>query len=378
MRMQIAMFPEIEVSGAPFDRGVMYGRAARSRIERSVNLYADAVRELGLSASQMQEIVGRFLPIVEAFDAAYVEEMRGIAKGAERELIDIVIVNARTELLQLAKREAARRVPDKDGCTGVVVLPGRSATGKLIHAQNWDWRAECVDTGIVLRIRRDDGPDILTFTEAGGLARSGFNAAGVALTANYLECDRDYREIGTPLPFIRRKALEAEHVALAMRAVATTPKSASNNMMISHASGYAIDFECVPDEAFWLEPEDDLLVHANHWVSPAARARVRETGLSTVPESLYRDRRVRESLASPAGLRASDVKNALFDDWQSPYSVCRPPRQALTSNMIAATVAMIVMTPADGVMEIAPLPSENRQFASYLLKMDSSAQRLVA
>lgn len=376
--MQIAMFPEIEVSGAPFDRGVMYGRAARSRIERSVNLYADAVRELGLSASQMQEIVGRFLPIVEAFDAAYVEEMRGIAKGAERELIDIVIVNARTELLQLAKREAARRVPDKDGCTGVVVLPGRSATGKLIHAQNWDWRAECVDTGIVLRIRRDDGPDILTFTEAGGLARSGFNAAGVALTANYLECDRDYREIGTPLPFIRRKALEAEHVALAMRAVATTPKSASNNMMISHASGYAIDFECVPDEAFWLEPEDDLLVHANHWVSPAARARVRETGLSTVPESLYRDRRVRESLASPAGLRASDVKNALFDDWQSPYSVCRPPRQALTSNMIAATVAMIVMTPADGVMEIAPLPSENRQFASYLLKMDSSAQRLVA
>jgi len=35
-------------------------------------------------------------------------------------------------------------------------------------------------------------------TEAGGLARSGFNSAGVAITANYLESDRDYRQLGVP------------------------------------------------------------------------------------------------------------------------------------------------------------------------------------
>jgi hypothetical protein len=56
---------------------------------------------------------------------------------------------------------------------------------------------------VVVRILRDDGPDLLTFTEAGGLARSGFNSAGIAITANYLESDRDYRELGIPLPFIR-------------------------------------------------------------------------------------------------------------------------------------------------------------------------------
>ena len=41
-------------------------------------------------------------------------------------------------------------------------------------------------------LRRDDGPDLLTFTEAGALGRSGFNAAGIAITANYLRSDRDY------------------------------------------------------------------------------------------------------------------------------------------------------------------------------------------
>ncbi|TIP97213.1 MAG: acyl-CoA--6-aminopenicillanic acid acyltransferase, partial [Mesorhizobium sp.] len=74
-------------------------------------------------------------------------------------------------------------------CTGAVILPEATRNGRLIHGQNWDWKAECAETSVVLRIRRTDGPDLLTFTEAGGLARSGFNAAGIGITANYLESD---------------------------------------------------------------------------------------------------------------------------------------------------------------------------------------------
>jgi hypothetical protein len=84
----------------------------------------------------------------------------------------------------------------------------------------------------VLKIRRDDGPDILTFTEAGGLARLGLNSAGIAITANYLQSDRDYRRLGVPLALIRRNVLQQEHVALAMRTVYATPKSAANNMAV--------------------------------------------------------------------------------------------------------------------------------------------------
>src|SRR6202007_2163302 len=99
----------------------------------------------------------------------------------------------------------------------VVVLPEAAQSSCLVHAQNWDWKRECTETAVVLRIRRDDGPDILTFTEAGALARSGFNAAGIAITANYLESDRDYSRVGVPLALIRRKVLESPHLALAMR-----------------------------------------------------------------------------------------------------------------------------------------------------------------
>ena len=44
-----------------------------------------------------------------------------------------------------------------------------------------------------------------------------------------------------------------------------TPKAVSNNMIVSHTEGFAVSLECAPDEAFWITPDDGLIVHANHW-----------------------------------------------------------------------------------------------------------------
>jgi isopenicillin-N N-acyltransferase-like protein len=363
--MRADPFPIVAVSGTPEARGREYGRAASARIARSAELYRASLARHGLGPQRTAELLGHLVRRIEAFDADYVAEMRGIAEGSGMEFLDIALVNCRTEMLQLA--EDGDRLIDPDGCTGVVVLPEASADGGVIHAQNWDWRAECAETGVVLHVRRDDGPDVLTFTEAGALARAGVNSAGVAITANYLESDRDYRRLGVPLPLIRRKVLEQEHYAHALKVVACTPKSASNNMMVSAAGGIAIDFECAPDEAFTVFPEGGLLVHANHWRSPVALSKLRETGLSSVPDSLYRDLRVQSALAPKRGaITVADVKDALFDDWGTPHAVCRPPRPGEGGNL-SATVAMIVIRPAEGSMEIAPLPALNREFTTYRL-----------
>jgi isopenicillin-N N-acyltransferase-like protein len=60
------------------------------------------------------------------------------------------------------------------------------------------------------------------------------------------------------------------------------------------------------------------------------------------------------------------VKTALLDDFATPWSVCRPPREGLTST-VTATVAMVVMEPALGIMEVAPLPALNPRFTTYRL-----------
>ena len=166
--------------------------------------------------------------------------------------------------------------------------------------------------------------------------------------------------------------LESQHLALALRAVYVTPKSAANNMIVSHAEGVAIDFECAPDETFQVHPAEGLLVHANHFVSPVALAKLRDTGIANTPDSLYRDVRVRGLLAPQIGrLTRESVKAALLDDFATPWSVCRPPRPGVTE-VVSATVAMVVMEPALGVLEVAPLPALGARFTSYHLEVVDS------
>jgi isopenicillin-N N-acyltransferase like protein len=370
-------FPLIEISGPPHERGRQYGQKAADRIRKGTSHYFAQLKELALDSAGLSALVRDYLPVIEAFEPTYIEEMRGIAEGANVPFEDIALLNARTEILKLANPEIRARLKtpeDPDGCTGVVVLPQAAGAGRLIHAQNWDWKRECAETAVVLKVRRDDGPDLMTFTEAGALGRCGFNAVGIAITANYLESDRDYRQVGVPLALIRRKVLENEHVALAMRTVYCTRKSAANNMIVSHRDGVAIDFECAPDETFQVHPDRGLLVHANHFVSPVALTKLKDTGIANTPDSLYRDIRVRDLLQPHVGaITFETVKSALFDDFAHPWSVCRPPRRNLSNNL-SATVAMVLMEPASGSMEVAPLPALNRQFTSYRLDIEKTAR----
>jgi isopenicillin-N N-acyltransferase-like protein len=370
-------FPLIEIFGPPHERGRQYGAKVSDRIRKGTSHYFSQLKDLSLDAAGIAALVRDYLPVIESFEPTYIEEMRGIAAGAEVPFEDVVLLNARTEILKLARPEIRARLtrPDEpDGCTGVVALPQATESGRLIHAQNWDWKRECAETAVVLKVRRDDGPDLMTFTEAGALGRCGFNAVGIAITANYLECDRDYRQVGVPLALIRRKVLECEHVALAMRTVYCTKKSAANNMIVSHRDGVAIDFECAPDETFQVHPERGLLVHSNHFVSPVALSKLKDTGIANTPDTLYRNIRVRDLLEPSIGAITFDtVKTALFDDFAYPWSVCRPPRLTVTNNL-SATVAIVLMEPASGLMEVAPLPALNRQFTSYRLEVSDGAR----
>jgi len=369
----------IELTGSPHDRGIQYGRQAGAEIARSIGHYGAQIAALGLDERRLADIVAKYLPTLEEFDHRQVAEMRGIAAGAGVPFEHIVLVNARTELVQIALRPALRdsmRTMASEGCTGVIVRPEATRDGQLIHAHNWDWQRECTEFSVVLRIRNPEGPDILTFAEAGALARFGFNARGICITGNGLESDRDYRGAGIPLTLIRRKVLEQAHLGIALQIAYITPKSGSNNMMISHGpSGLAFDFECAPDETFMLEPQKGLLVHSNHWLSPVALSKLRECGMAESPSTLHRYVRARETLAARAGrITTEDVMATMLDDFESPWSICYPPRPSNPTNpSIYATVASLLMRPAAGEMRIAMLPALDSRFTRYTLGTEAAA-----
>jgi isopenicillin-N N-acyltransferase like protein len=369
--MIVEPFPLIRIQGPPRERGRQYGRAAADRIRKGIGHYSAQVARYQLSRDDIAGLADAYLPIIERFDCEYVEEMRGIAEGAGTTFEEVLLINARTEILKLAEkphlRDRLTAAGETDGCTAVVVMPEATVDGQLIHAINWDWKLECVETGVVLQVSRDDGPDILTFTEAGALARSGLNANGVAITGNYLESERDYQDVGVPLPLIRRKALEADNLAQAMRAVYSTHKSASSNMIVSHGGGIAINFECAPNETFQVLPHEGLLVHANHWLSPVALSKLQDYGIQNMPSTLLRQQRAESLLRRKLGrITPSCVTEVLQDDFESPWSLCQPPRSN-AAGVETATVARIVMQPALGQMRVTPLPSEGHPETFYTL-----------
>lgn len=369
----------IELTGSPHDRGVQYGRQAAPEIARSIGHYGSQLAAHGVDERRLSEIVARYLPTLEEFDHRQVTEMRGIAAGAAVPFEHIVLVNARTELMQIALRPGLRdslRVMASEGCTGVVVRPEATRDGQLIHAHNWDWQRECADSSVILRIRNQEGPDILTFAEAGALARFGFNARGICITGNGLESDRDFRSAGIPLTLIRRKVLEQQYLGIALQIAYLTPKSGSNNMLISHGpSGMAFDFECAPDETFMVEPQNGVLAHSNHWLSPVALTKLRECGIAESPSTLYRLIRAREALMARAGeVTCEDVVATMSDDFESPWSICYPPRPSNPTNpSIYATVATLIMRPAVGEMNVAMLPALGRRFTRYGLETEHAA-----
>jgi isopenicillin-N N-acyltransferase-like protein len=229
-----------------------------------------------------------------------------------------------------------------------------------------------VDTGVVLRIRRDDGPDILTFVEAGGLARLGLNSSGLSLTGNYIACERDFRTGGrTPLGLVRRKLLESANLAAALRTAWSHQRVCSTNVMLAHApagtTGEAINLEMAPDEIFPIAPRDGILVHANHWVSPAAQAKLRDTGIEITACTLYRQRRVEDGLRGKRRkLGVADLKEALADEYGKPDSVLRPPKPGIVGS-VTCTVCTTIMLPAKGEMWIARKPWVGRNFKKYSL-----------
>jgi isopenicillin-N N-acyltransferase-like protein len=365
---EAARAPLLELAGDPRECGVQYGRAAGERIERSLAIYRPAFDAAGLALRDVRRIAREFMDRIEAHDPSALEEIRGIAEGAEQPVEDVVALNARTELLRGLGAGAGRESEvAEDGCTAAVVLPGATANRHTLHAQNWDWLDACADSVVVLRVSPREGPRRLVFVEAGILARCGLNSAGIGLTGNFLKCDRDDGRRGLPIPVVRRRILSSPSLCQAAETVYRSPRSFSANLMISDAQGEAIDFEATPDEVFWLAPEDGLLVHANHFVSQAALAKVRDTGLETQPHSLYRDRRVREHLLARSGrISIEDLKAALSDRYGRPYAVCREP-VAVRGGAVCSTVATVIMDLTVRRMWVALTPYREHSFHEYAL-----------
>jgi isopenicillin-N N-acyltransferase-like protein len=201
-----------------------------------------------------------------------VEEMDGIARGAGLKLDEIVLINARTDILAIVEHEIL--LEHAPGCTALALFGEVGGKPALALGQNWDWDPLMARSPVVLRLEPDDAPPLVTLTEAGMLAKIGFNQHRLGVCLNFLShlSDGQKEHFGVPIHCLLRAVLECQSINQAVEVVESSPRCASANFLVAqHDAGgpAALDLEITPNDVVTLGPEGSSLVHTNHFISPS-------------------------------------------------------------------------------------------------------------
>jgi len=338
----------VRVEGTSYQRGQQYGRQAAARVRRSVQAYQQAFAHFaGWDWATVRHEAARFEAPIGKLWPAYLDEMRGIADGAGLDLTDVLAINVRTEVMYAATaRRAPRAEPPAAGrtraeCSAFACVPAPGRKGSTLLGQNWDWLLHSAGTLVVLEARQEDGPDFVTVVEAGLLAKTGMNAAGLGLVTNALVTDADTGEPGLPYHVLLRAILDCATVTEALKVLQAGLRSSSANYLVAHASGAALDIEAAPGDftrLYPLFPDNGVLLHTNHFLAP--RIHPVDLALWAMPGTAVRLQRLR---AAARAQTHDEFRALLADHADYPNSICAHPDPADHPREQGATIASVVM-----------------------------------
>jgi isopenicillin-N N-acyltransferase-like protein len=351
----------VKVFGGPYDRGRQHGRACGDLIRRYPEVLLDVISLEGrwraldrVSAPEKREdLLSRamtFLPAMEAFAPHLVEEIRGIADGARVSLAEALLVNVRAEVMGVPASEAL--------CTSFAVGREATADGTVLSGQNLDQHPANRDLMIVLHVEPDRGPAILMCTFAGLVGYPGINSLGVSLAQNALST-HEWRREGIPHYLLKRVLLEQEDAGSCTAVGTRACVCSSQNYVITDRSGAICDLELTPHRFAILGDKRGIVVHANHFCSPALTPE--EALLQNMPDSALRQSRMEVLLSeSRGGIRLDNLKSALADHKGWPTSICRHQ-----SNV--ERIASLIAEPDHGRLHVAAGNACKTEFIAYSL-----------
>ena len=363
----MGMFPVVDLSGGAFERGRLHGERARDRVCRSLENYTKLFAFTGLPWDEAQRRSAAYRDVIGGFDAALLEEMEGIARGAGRPFSEILTLNVRTEVLPAVFLTGA----DAGECTAIAVSPAASSSGETLLAQNWDWVGAQRDSLVLLRVREGNEPACLTLTEAGMLAKIGINAQGFGVCLNILRSTFDGGKPGVPVHVLLRALLKRSSVRDAIAFASALSFGGSSNILCADRGGDAASLEFSPKGLRVVRGEGGTLCHTNHFLHPEAKGwqATHVPNLST----LSRLERALELAASRPKHGVEDLKRLLRDESDGLLSICRHPDRALPPEAQIETVASVIMELAAGVMHVAPDVPSRCEYQAVALTRDPVA-----
>ncbi|EGD99915.1 acyl-coenzyme A:Isopenicillin N acyltransferase [Trichophyton tonsurans CBS 112818] len=300
----------VACQGTPFEVGYQHGHAAKDVIANTLEFSLGLIR--GRTKKQEEElhrVATNMAQVIEKRWPKYFEEIRGIAQGAGRETLEIIILNIRTEL--------AYGLVHLDGCTSVFC---KTSEGSALQGQNWDFFSASKNNLIQLTIRQPGLPVIKMVTGAGTIGKVGFNSAGVAVNYNALHVP-GLRPTGLPSHLALRMALESSSPTEAYdRIISQGGMAAGAYIMVGNADeAFGIEFS----HADILQQVPDAhgrLVHTNHCLLSHDN---NAPEVNPLADSFTRYERMMQLVSQEETLSKAQFSRLWEDEDNYPVGICR-------------------------------------------------------
>jgi isopenicillin-N N-acyltransferase-like protein len=241
-------------------------------------------------------------------------------------------------------------MPKTFGCTAFAALPIAVDNGHLMMGQNWDWIPEV--KGLFLKVRNENGPDILSFTEAGVVGgKIGLNSEGVGLLVNGIVSSKDdWARLKKPFHVRCWEILRSKTLGRAVKVIAQGQRNCSANFILGQqkakGSGKVVDIESAPDAVCEIGPDRGAVGHTNHFSNPkilGVKQVVDEERLSTIQRYRRIQKLLTETVRTGHKLDLAEAQSMLRDHYGEPESICRHNNLKLPEYQRYETVVSVVM-----------------------------------
>jgi isopenicillin-N N-acyltransferase-like protein len=313
----MAKIPSIEVSGSHREVGWQIGSACQPQIRRMLAGLQEGL-PAGVSWEAMREQSKAYLAPSQRVYPQYIDELQGVAEGAEAPFEDIFI-----SMCEELWEPAAWR----QGCTDMAARGKATTDGSTLVAHTNDLLPQSEENLVILKVQAGDEPTFLGVSASGVGISAGFNAAGISLTGNQVD-NNDIRA-GVPRLMVVRAILAATRLGDAMDACLLPERASSYNNVIADAHGevYSMEGSATACEPLYIE--GDILAHANHYVHPAMVQF--EADRNAIGGSVLRYNRAMRLLRENYGRLSPELFQELLADHANyPASICKHGLETVT------------------------------------------------
>jgi isopenicillin-N N-acyltransferase-like protein len=318
----------IRVAGGPRARGRQAGEATADLVHRSLDFYRGFLEARGVGHGQLQELLRPYTGAAEAAFPAYVEEIRGLAEGAQADPLEVLAANSWEELEPLVERP--RDVATQRSRCTAFVLAGPEGT---VLGHNEQWYAGDDGNVAVIVAQPDDGPAFVSPTVVCCLPAVGLNGHGLAQAVMSLEAHDDGE--GVPRVLVSRHALEAAGESDAVERTGTPGRAGGYAHMFAGPGGRAFTVETTARRHAVVPGPAG---HTNHYLDPELAREADEPRRG----SESRLRRLRTLLAEGGHAGPQGAMEILRDHVAEPEAICVHPDPAEGGEAAAVVFSMVV------------------------------------